>query len=92
MTKEDAAPLASVRGEMEIVQERPAGGTTPGHPMAADSTGIPAEDRFEGMGLGFQTALRDGFRALARAHPARVRLIDGSGPPETVAARVRAAL
>lgn len=50
------------------------------------------EDRYEAMGLGFQTALRDGFHGLARAHPARVRLIDGRGAPETVAARVMAAL
>ena len=50
------------------------------------------EDRFEAMGLSFQQRLRDGFRALARAHPARVRLIDGHGPAEAVAARVRAAL
>lgn len=51
-----------------------------------------AEDRFEAMGLGFQQRLRDGFRALARAHPKRVRLIDGRGPTDAVAARVRAAL
>lgn len=51
-----------------------------------------AEDRFETMGLGFQTRLRDGFRALAQADPARIRLIDGSGQPDIVAARVRAAL
>ena len=58
----------------------------------ASSSETAAEDRFEGMGLGFQQRLRDGFRALALAHPARVRLIDGSGPAEAVAARVRAAL
>lgn len=51
-----------------------------------------AEDRFESMGLGFQEALRDGFHALALAHPARIRIIDGTGAPEDVAARVRAAL
>lgn len=51
-----------------------------------------AEDRFEAMGLGFQTALRQGFRDLAQAHPHRVRLIDGSGPSADVATRVRAAL
>lgn len=69
-------------------------------PVAAPppSTDLPssdnaaAEDRFESMGLPFQRALRDGFRALAAAHPDRIRLIDGSGPAETVAARVRAAL
>ncbi|TKW67614.1 MAG: dTMP kinase [Paracoccus denitrificans] len=50
------------------------------------------EDRFESMGIAFQKALRDGFAALAAAHPSRVRLIDGSGATEEVAARVRAAL
>ncbi len=50
------------------------------------------EDRFESMGLPFQMRLRGGFRALADEFPDRVRLIDGSGDPEGVAARVRAAL
>ncbi|SDD18985.1 dTMP kinase [Paracoccus isoporae] len=50
------------------------------------------EDRFESMGLGFQHKLRDGFADLARAHPGRVRLIDGRGTPDQVASRVRAAL
>lgn len=51
-----------------------------------------AEDRFESLGLGFQQKLRDGFRALAAEYPARVRLIDGTGTPDEVAARVLAAL
>ena len=50
------------------------------------------EDRFESLGLGFQERLALGFRALAREYPDRVRMIDGSGTPEDVAARVRAAL
>lgn len=50
------------------------------------------EDRFESMGLGFQEILREGFATLARAHPKRVRLVDGTGSPEEVATRVRAAL
>ena len=50
------------------------------------------EDRFESLGLTFQQRLAQGFRALAREYPGRVRLIDGSGAPEDVAARVRAAL
>lgn len=58
--------------------------------LSRDDT--PPEDRFESMGLPFQRALRDGFRALAAAYPDRIRLIDGSGPAEAVAARVRAAL
>ncbi|MDO5647799.1 dTMP kinase [Paracoccus sp. (in: a-proteobacteria)] len=51
-----------------------------------------AEDRFENMGLAFQERLAAGFRALAAEYPGRVRLIDGCGTPEQVAARVRAAL
>lgn len=50
------------------------------------------EDRFESLGLGFQEKLAAGFRALAREYPDRVRLIDGTGTPEQVAERVRAAL
>ena len=51
-----------------------------------------AEDRFESLGLAFQQRLAQGFRALADEFPARVRLIDGSGSADDVAARVRAAL
>jgi dTMP kinase len=46
-----------------------------------------AEQRFEDMGLGFQTQARAGFLALAARHP-RFRVIDGSTAPETVAERV----
>lgn len=51
-----------------------------------------SEDRFEGMGLDFQRKLRDGFRALAQSDPGRIRLIDGHGSEDEVAARVLAAL
>jgi dTMP kinase len=50
------------------------------------------EDRFESLGLAFQERLAVGFRALAAEYPDRVRLIDGSGSPDDVAARVLAAL
>ncbi|WP_265500341.1 dTMP kinase [Paracoccus beibuensis] len=50
------------------------------------------EDRFESLGLQFQERLAEGFRALAAEYPDRVILIDGSGSPDQVAARVRAAL
>jgi len=46
------------------------------------------EDRFERFGPGFQMLLRQGFVALAQRAPARVRLIDGAGTPDEVAARV----
>ncbi|MBW7055664.1 dTMP kinase [Paracoccus bogoriensis] len=50
------------------------------------------EDRFERLGLGFQERLAQGFRALAAEYPDRVRLIDGRGTPDQVAARIRSAL
>lgn len=46
------------------------------------------EDRFEEMGAGFQSKLRDGFRALAKAHPGRCHLIDGDRPEEVVATEI----
>ncbi len=48
------------------------------------------EDRFEHMGAGFQSRLRDGFRALAGEFPNRCRLIDGARPEPEVAAEVLA--
>lgn len=46
------------------------------------------EDRFEDMGLDFQIALRRGYLDLAKTAPDRVRVIDGTGSPEDVFARV----
>ena len=43
------------------------------------------EMRFEGMGLDLQTRARAGFLALARAAPARFRVLDGDRDPQTVA-------
>lgn len=50
------------------------------------------EMRFEDMGLEVQIKARDGFLALATAHPARFRVIDGARAPEVVAADVLAAV
>lgn len=49
------------------------------------------ELRFEDMGSDLQARLREGFLALAAAHPARFRVIDGARAPATVAADVLAA-
>lgn len=46
-----------------------------------------SEQRFEDMGLAFQTRARAGFLDLAARHD-RFRVIEADGPPETVAARV----
>lgn len=50
------------------------------------------EMRFEGMGLAVQEKARDGFMALAAAHPARFRVIGGARAPEAVATDVLAAV
>jgi dTMP kinase len=47
------------------------------------------EDRLEGEGAEFFERVERGFAALARADPARWRVVDGSGAVEEVAARVR---
>jgi len=49
------------------------------------------ELRFETMGEGLQARMRAGFLDLARADPARFRVIDGAGSPDDVAAQVLAA-
>ena len=67
-------------------------GVRPAPAGAAQSPATGPEDRFESMGLPFQMRLRGGFRALADEFPDRVRLIDGSGDADGVAARVCAAL
>lgn len=64
----------------------------PGLALARGQARGGREDRFESLGLAFQHRLVLGFRALAEEFPARVRLIDGSGSPDEVAARIRAAL
>lgn len=50
------------------------------------------EDRFERFGAAFQQRLRTAFAAIAAADPVRCVAIDGSGTPETVHARLRAAV
>ena len=57
-------------------------------PEAALTRGLArhsGEDRFEELGAGFQTALRAGFLELAKAHPDRIRMIDGACPQDVVA-------
>jgi dTMP kinase len=46
------------------------------------------ETRFEGMELAFHQQVRAGFLAIARAEPARCRVIDASESPEKIHAHV----
>jgi dTMP kinase len=49
-------------------------------------------DRFESEGEDFHRRVAEGFAALARLEPERWVVVDGLGPVEEVAARVRAAV
>jgi dTMP kinase len=49
-------------------------------------------DRLESEDLAFHQAVRDGFLALAAEEPDRVFIVDATGTPAEVAARVAAAL
>jgi dTMP kinase len=54
----------------------------------AKSRGGGAEDRFERKGLAFHQRLREGFLEIAKADPARCRVIDASPSVEVVSAMV----
>jgi dTMP kinase len=49
------------------------------------------EDRYERKGLAFHQKLREGFLAIAKAEPARCKIINANGNIDDVAARVKAA-
>ncbi|MGH7263459.1 MAG: dTMP kinase [Candidatus Rokuibacteriota bacterium] len=51
-----------------------------------------AVDPFEALGLEFHERVRKGYRAIHEREPDRVVLVDGSGPPDAVAAAVRHAV
>lgn len=51
-----------------------------------------ADLRFESKGMAFHQRLRDGFQRIAADHPERCRIIDASGDPDVVFARVWAAV
>jgi len=52
--------------------------------------GAREADRFEAEEGGFHDRVRAGFAELAAAHPATWVTVDGTGPPEAVAARISA--
>jgi len=49
-----------------------------------------AEGRFEAESLAFHTSVREGYKALARRFPERIKLVDASGDVDEIAAAVRA--
>jgi dTMP kinase len=61
-----------------------------GADAAAGRRGEP--DRIEAEGAVFHRAVADGFTAAARRFPERIAVVDASGTPDQVAARVREAV
>ncbi len=53
---------------------------------AAEERGVVDEGRFDDETVGFHSAVRDGFHALAAQDPRRVRLIDATADQEAVLA------
>lgn len=54
------------------------------------AAGVSAEDRFEREELEFHRRVRQGYLALAREEPGRIRVIDSGGPVAGVQGRLRA--
>ncbi len=75
--------LEATRPDLTLVFDLPAEvGLARAHARAG------AEMRFESKGMAFHERLRDGFRAIAEAEPARCALIDATAEMDTVEAAV----
>jgi dTMP kinase len=53
---------------------------------------VRTPDRFEGAETSFHHKVREGFLAIARAEPARVRVVDSAQPLDVVTAQINAAV
>lgn len=60
--------------------------------LAAERTVSRAQDRMEAKGIAYQQRVAEGFRAIAAADPARVKLIDAARDIDAVHADVMAAV
>lgn len=58
------------------------------HRLGMDRATVEGTDRLEAAGDEFHARVRRGFLEIAKAEPERVRVIDASGTPDEVAARV----
>jgi dTMP kinase len=56
--------------------------------QAADRRG-DGDDRFEAAGIEFQRRVAAAYDELAARHPERIRVVDASGEPDEVFARIR---
>ena len=79
-------------GDLEAAARRPdltfVFDLAPAAGLARAAARRAGEDRYEALGTAFHQRVRDGFRAIAAADPARCLLIDAAQDPATVAAAV----
>ena len=60
--------------------------------LAAERTASRTQDRMEAKGAAYQQRVAEGFRAIAAAEPARVKLIDAARDVDTIHAEVMTAV
>lgn len=79
--------LGSFKPDLTFILDLPveAGLARAGKRLDADQSG---EDRFEQMGLKFHERMRQGYLEIAQADPQRCRVIDASGPPDSITANI----
>lgn len=80
--------LGSLRPDLTLILDLPAETGLARAAARRDWLG-QAPDRFEDESLAFHGRVRDAFLAIAAAEPARCAVVDASGAPDEVAARVR---
>lgn len=91
-TRPDLTLVFDLDPEIGLARAR-ARATVQGGGQGAVQGGVQwAPDRFEAEALAFHARLRDAFRAIAEAEPARCVLIDAARDPDAVAEAVRQAV
>src|SRR4249919_4237553 len=81
--------IGNLKPDLTIILDIP---VEAGLKRAAARRGAGEPDRFESEDLQFHQGLRDAYRQIAAEDPQRCALIDASGSPDAVAARVWTAL
>lgn len=77
--------IGDLKPDLTLVLDLPA---EVGLGRAAARRGAGAADRFEAEGIGFHERLRAAYLAIARDNPDRCVVIDATGTPDEVAARI----
>src|SRR6202042_991744 len=85
MNAMERVTIGNLKPDLTIILDVP---VEVGMQRAAARRGTRAPDRFESEDLKFHQDLRDAYREIAGAEPARCVLIDASGDANTVAASV----